>query len=291
MNQKERRGDARFRTAFEVLNVHPPIEGIALLRNLSTHGVFVEDTSARPEIGKSVQLSVRASDREDAHVLVGKVVRHLANGFALEFAHGEPEVHQLLGADPVAEAPLESPRSRVPGQPEKRASSSTYRDIAVDCCVNAQWISGRICIPAARPLLDQLNQGEAFARVLDAVVPSHAVAMDFFALRTDALDLVIPLDSADAVAEQRVRRIAERPVKCLLPYAVIEGTIGVIDNIRVSDHLLRCNAFIAVRDCQIKLAKGVSAPRDVSRVAMALVNVRRVIGISDLAPANHAGAD
>jgi hypothetical protein len=284
---EERRRDARFQTAFEVLNVHPPLEGIALLRDLSSHGACIENTSARPELGRAVQLRVRVADREEPQTLIGNVVRHIDNGFAVEFDHSEPELRQQLGIALAAAPSPENPRPRSTEPPvEKRAGLSRFREIAVHCCVNTQWVSGRICAPPTRALLDQLNQGEAFARVRDAVVSNHSDAMGFLALRTDLIDLVLPVDDADAVAEQRVGRIAERPVKCLLPYAVVEGTIGVIGKIRVSDHLMRCNAFIAVRDCQIRLASGLTAPRDVSQVAMVLVNVRRVIGISDLAAAS-----
>ena len=284
MSQQERRRDFRIRTAFEVPNAYPPLEGIALLSDLSERGACVEDTTARPGIGKTVQLSVRVSDREEPEVLVGKVVRHVENGFAVDFEKPEPLLARLIGEELAAETPLEMPRPQTrEKQAVKRAGLSPFREIAVHCCANTQWISGRICAPPTRPLLDHLNQGEAFVRVIDAVASDHLEAMAFLALRTDALDLVIPLDSADAVGEQRVGRIAERSVKCLFPYAVIEGTIGVIGKIRVSDHLLRCNAFIAVRNCRIHLAKGLSAPRDLSHITMALVNVRRVIGISDLA--------
>jgi PilZ domain. len=281
---QERRRNLRIRTAFEVLNAYPPLEGVALLSDLSARGACVEDTSARPEIGKTVQLSVRVSEREEPQLLVGKVVRHVENGFAVEFEKPEPLPDRLIGAELAAETPLEMPRPQTREQQVvKRAGLSPFREIAVQGCANTQWISGRICAPPTRSLLDHLNQGEAFVRVIDAVASHHPEAMAFIALRTDALDLIIPLDSAGAVTEQRVGRIGERPVKCLLPYAVIEGTIGVIGKIRVSDHLLRCNAFIAVRDCRIRLAKDLSAPRDLSHIAMALVNVRRVIGISDLA--------
>jgi hypothetical protein len=266
------------------LNAYPPLEGIALLRDLSAHGACVEDTSARPEIGKTVRLSVRVSDRQEHWVLVATVVRHFENGFAVEFDKPEVQVGGLVGEEPAIETALESARLGTREQPPvKRAGLSPFREVAVHCCANAQWISGRICTPPTRPLLDHLNQGEAFVRVVDAVIFQRPAPMAFFALRTDALDMVLPLDSTDAMTEQRVGRIADRPVQCLLPYAAIEGMIGVIGKIRISDHLLRCNAFLAVRDCRIQLAGGPSAPRDLSHVAMALVNVRRVIGISDLA--------
>jgi hypothetical protein len=95
---------------------------------------------------------------------------------------------------------------------------------------------------------------------------------------------VIPADGQHAIdAERRVGSFAERRVQCLLPYAILEGTLDVLDKIRISDHLMRCSAFIAVRDCQVRLARSQRAPRDLSRVAIALVNLRRVFGVSDLA--------
>jgi hypothetical protein len=291
LSQVERRRDSRLRTAFEVLNAHPPLEGIALVHDLSTHGACITGTSARPEIGKTVQLSVRVSEGEPSCIIIGKVVRHIENGFAVEFDKPEMQLGPI-GEVLAAEAPRENPRSTGQEPAVKRAGLSPFREIAVHCCANRQWISGRVCMPPTRPLLDHLNQGEAFVRLVDAVVSHHHTeAMAFFALRTDAVDLVVPLETVDVVSERRVGRIAERPVKCLLPYAVLEGTIGVIGKIRVSDHLLRCNTFIAVRDCQICLAHGESAPRDASHVPVALVNVRRVVGISDLGASTPPAGD
>jgi PilZ domain len=281
MSEQERPYDARIRTAFEVLNAYPPLEGIALLRDLSAHGACVE-TSARPEIGKVVRLSLRVSDGAEPWVLLGQVIRHVEGGFTVAFAKPAPELARLTAEEPAAETLFENSRPQSSGLGGKRAGLSPFREIAVDCCANGKWISGRICAPLMRSLLDHLNQGEAFVRVVDAVISNHAEAMAFVALRTDALDLILPRDRADSVPEQRLGRIAERPVRCLLPYAIVEGTIGVIGKIRISDHLQRCNAFLAIRGCQIRLAKDSSAPCDLSQVAMALVNVRRVMGISDL---------
>ena len=284
MSASERRRDARLRTAFEVVNAFPPLEGIALLCDVSAQGARLEGTPARPALGQTVQLSVRVSDREPPWVILGKVVRLAETGFAVAFDKPPPQLERLIGDELPPELPLENARPDTRRGPvAKRAGVSPYREVAVDCCASTQWITGRICTLPTRPLLDHVNLGEPFVRVVDAVAPHQPDPMAFLALRSDALDLILPLDGKDAITEQRVGRIVDRPIKCLLPYAVLEGTIGVIDKIRVSDHLMRCNAFIAVRDCQIRLAKGQRPPRDISRVAIALVNVRRVIGIFDLA--------
>jgi hypothetical protein len=201
------------------------------------------------------------------------------------FEKPSPQLANLIQGEPQPELILERTHSAAPARAAvKRVGVSAYREVLVDCCANTQWISGRICTLPARPLLDHLNQGDPFLRMVDVVAPQHPEPMAFVALRSDAVDLIVPAEGQNAIeAEQRGGKITERSIRCLLPYAVLEGTLGVLDKIRVSDHLMRCDMFISVRACRVRLAKGLHATRDLSRVEFALVNLRRVIGVSDLA--------
>jgi hypothetical protein len=283
----ERRRDVRIKTAFEVVDAIPAIEGIATLSDISAGGACLQGTSARPAVGRTVQLTIPMSDRRPPLLLVGTVVRHAETGFAVTFDKPSPQLAELMWDEPPPEWVLETAQSAGPARGMvKRVGISAYREIPVECCTHIQWISGRICTLPTRSLLDHLNMGDPFLRMVDVVTPQYPEPMAFMALRTDAVDLILPAEGQNAIdTEQRGAKITERSIRCLLPYGVLEGTIGVLDKIRVSDHLMRCGTFMLIRACQFRLAKGLRAPRDLARVGFALVNVRRVIGISDLAAA------
>jgi len=204
VGEGERRRDMRIKTAFEIVNAIPPLEGVAYLSDASAGSAHLEESSAQPPLGESVQLTVRLPDGPAPLVLVGKVMRHTPSGFGVAFDKPCARLGRLVDAESA--------------------------------------------------------DGPPFERALSPADGQHAID-----------------------AERRVGSFAERRVQCLLPYAILEGTLDVLDKIRISDHLMRCSAFIAVRDCQVRLARSQRAPRDLSRVAIALVNLRRVFGVSDLA--------
>jgi hypothetical protein len=288
MDAAERRREPRIRVAFQVLRSMPPLEGVAFLMDVSAAGARLEGTRARPPQGDGIQLTMRLPGRAAPLELTGAVTRHSGDGFCVEFGKPCAELAALvdeeLPAAPEAQAPA-APARQAPAAPARPARGvSPYQEVAVDCCAATQWISGRVCMPPRRTLLDQLNQGEPFVRVVDALTPHGPDPVPFVALRADALDLVLPALGQEAIdSEGRVGNFARRPVRVLMPYAVIEGSLDVLERIRVSDHLLRCGDFVALRDCRMRLARNQQAPRDLSAVAILLVNLRRVLGVSDLA--------
>lgn len=281
----DRRRDPRIRVVFQVLSVHPPLEGVALLTDASARGACLGETPARPQSGQAVHLTVRLPGRRLPLDLVGTVVRPTGDGFAVEFEKPVPEFVNLVAEEPIAVVgpAVASPEAAAAPAP-KRAGLVPFQQLAVEWCASNQWISGQVCLPLRRTLLDHLNQGESFLRVIDVITPHDPAPMAFIAVRSDAIDLVVPAEGQQGIdPPQRVGSFVRRGVRVLLPYADIEGSLDVLERIRVSDHLMRCGNFVALHDARVRLARGQRAPRDLSRVPILIVNARRVLGVSDLA--------
>lgn len=277
----DRRSGERIRVAFQVLRAMPPIEGVAYLRDVSATGTRLAGTAARPKLGLGVRLLVRLPDRPQPVELEGSVVRHADDGFAVSFSKPALELAGLFSAEPLAARAQEA----APAPAARRAAAAPFQEIAVEASIaGAQWISGRLCLPMRRTLLDSLNQGEPFVRAVDVTTPHAPEPQPFVALRADALDLIVPLEGQDGIdPPQRVGSFVGREVRALLPYAVVEGTLEVRDKIRVSDHLMRCGSFLMLEHARVQLARGQRGPRDLSSLPTLIVNTHRVLGISDLA--------
>jgi len=97
----EKRRHERFVTA---LNAHYSAgseDGIGVLSNISNSGALIEGSSLRPTVGTVVRIYV-FTESEDPIApaspceLVGRVIRHSASGFAIEYDETDPEVSQLI---------------------------------------------------------------------------------------------------------------------------------------------------------------------------------------------------
>lgn len=92
MHEKSgRRRDARIRTQFETLSD----SGTAVLLDISYSGALLGETSALPDVGTVITLYVFLQP-VDPIELVGAVVRHTENGFAIEYKDVSPAVRRLV---------------------------------------------------------------------------------------------------------------------------------------------------------------------------------------------------
>lgn len=94
-NRDNRRHSARFVTAFETLYCSGQLEGAGVLTDISYQGARLEDTSIRPLLGDHVRLYVFVRP-VDPFELVGSVVRHTNDGFAIEFEKLDPDTQSLV---------------------------------------------------------------------------------------------------------------------------------------------------------------------------------------------------
>jgi len=91
----ERRKSPRYKARFDALLSSGSLEGAGVLAEISYASVRLEETSIRPEIGTRVQLYVFVRPVQPFE-LVGQVVRHTKNGFALTLDPPSLEVCRLV---------------------------------------------------------------------------------------------------------------------------------------------------------------------------------------------------
>ncbi len=85
------RRNSRVRTQFETLSS----SGTGILQDISYSGAQIGEISKPPEIGSDITLYVFLQPINPIE-LVGTVVRHTENGFAIEYKDVNPEVRRLV---------------------------------------------------------------------------------------------------------------------------------------------------------------------------------------------------
>ena len=94
-NRSQRRRNARVKTTFETLVSSGRQEGAGVLVDISYRGALLEDSSILPDLAAHVRLYVFIRP-VDPFELVGNVIRHTSNGFAVEFEKLDPETQSLV---------------------------------------------------------------------------------------------------------------------------------------------------------------------------------------------------
>ena len=90
-----RRRDGRITTQFESLYSAGRAEGTGMLADISYSGAMIEGASLKPEIGKPLRIYVFVQPVAPFE-LVGTVVRHTENGFAIEYPTLDEEVRRFV---------------------------------------------------------------------------------------------------------------------------------------------------------------------------------------------------
>lgn len=90
-----RRREARVKTAFETLYSAERVEGAGVLSDISYQGALLNEASGKPAVGAHVRLYVFVRPVAPFE-LVGSVVRHTTNGFAIQFEKLDAETKSLV---------------------------------------------------------------------------------------------------------------------------------------------------------------------------------------------------
>jgi hypothetical protein len=100
---QNKRRSARIKTRFETLHS----SGVGILTDISYSGAMLEKSEVKPEIGSEVRLFVFLQP-VDPLQLVGRVVRHTDEGFAIDFKDLDPDVRRFVDdAAAIVTAPRE----------------------------------------------------------------------------------------------------------------------------------------------------------------------------------------
>jgi hypothetical protein len=86
-----RRRDGRIKTRFETLST----TGVSVLTDISYSGAMLEKAEVLPEVGCDVRLFVFLQPIDPLE-LVGQVVRHTPEGFAVEFKDLDPDTRRFI---------------------------------------------------------------------------------------------------------------------------------------------------------------------------------------------------
>ncbi len=84
MDDTDRRRGERVQTRFESLYSAGRSEGTGILSDISYSGALINSASLLPEVGKLLRIYVFVQP-VDPFEMVGTVVRHTENGFAIEY--------------------------------------------------------------------------------------------------------------------------------------------------------------------------------------------------------------
>ena len=90
-----RRRAGRVPTQFESLYSAGRSEGTGVLTDISFTGAMIEGASLKPEIGKALRIYVFVQPVSPFEI-VGTVVRHSEQGFAIEYPSLSDEVRRLV---------------------------------------------------------------------------------------------------------------------------------------------------------------------------------------------------
>ena len=91
----DKRKDPRFKTRFDSLYSLGHEEGSGVLADISYSGARLDDSSQKPEAGTKVRLYVFVQPVQPFE-LVGHVVRHAEDGFAIEVDVCDAEIQHLV---------------------------------------------------------------------------------------------------------------------------------------------------------------------------------------------------
>lgn len=153
-------------------------------------------------------------------------------------------------------------------------SQPDHRLLAVRLLTSAGFIDGTLRVLRRAFLADLWDHAPDFVPLTDVQLPGLPERVPFFAVRRqDVVVLIPPAD--DALISQSRGHEVDHAMSALLPDRfVVGGTVGVLHDVRLSDHL-RKPVTIVVRDATL-LGPGVN-----ERHAVLLLNPGRVVGITE----------
>lgn len=155
---------------------------------------------------------------------------------------------------------------------------------AVRCRIftSAGWIEGALHVPVRVQLIEFLNHSGRIYRLTDVALPGITNRERFFALERSAAIAVVP-DDAEELLGARVlgEQQAHRVVWLMASGTVFDGTIDILQGVRVSDHLIHNDDFVVLRDVTIFVRRASSTSVEPGIRAVAL-QPNSAVGCSEI---------
>lgn len=143
------------------------------------------------------------------------------------------------------------------------------------------WLNGTLHVPRHLGLSDFLALGSQPLKLTEAQVPNEPDRLAFVALRRDALVLVSPGLAEEGEGADASGYTTDLAVACLLPMGILRGTLRVIYNLRLSDHLQQTGHLLTLHRCLFAPYGGTANSPGARGIHSAIVNLNHALGISE----------
>jgi hypothetical protein len=165
-------------------------------------------------------------------------------------------------------------------EPKLVAARPRLRKVPVDLLTDLGWLNGTFHVPSHLALSEFLALGSHALKLTGATVPDEAERLAFVALRRDAVVLVAPALAEEADAEAS-GYTTDLQVACLLPKGMLRGSLRVMYNLRLSDHLQQAGHLVTLNRCLLAPYGGTANSPGARGLHTAIVNLNHALGISE----------
>ena len=155
------------------------------------------------------------------------------------------------------------------------------RKVPVDALTVLGWLNGTLHVPSHLALSEFLALGSQPLKLTQAQVPNEPDRLAFVALRRDAVMLVAPALADEGAGAEASSYTTDLEVACLLPIGILRGTLRVLYNLRLSDHLHQTGHLLSLRRCLLAPYGGTANSPGARGLHAAIVNLNHALGISE----------
>jgi hypothetical protein len=179
-------------------------------------------------------------------------------------------------ADPGAESPTP------PSEPARQAQAwPELRKVPVELLCPVGWLSGMFHVPVHQTLVEFLSLTQQQVKLTRVRVPNEPGQRAFVALRRAAIILVAPSLDEGVEARPDPGYTANREVACLLPSGILRGSLAVLLNLRLSDHLQQQGQLLTLRRCLLTPYGQTALSPDARSLSTVIVHLDQILGISE----------
>jgi hypothetical protein len=155
------------------------------------------------------------------------------------------------------------------------------RRVPVDALTSLGWLNGTLHVPSHLALSEFLALGSHPLKLTEAQVPNEPDRLAFVALRRDAVMLVAPGLAEEGAGAEATAYTTDLHVACLLPMGMLRGTLRVIYNLRLSDHLQQSGHLLTLHRCLLAPYGGTANSPGARGLHAVIVNLNHALGISE----------
>lgn len=153
---------------------------------------------------------------------------------------------------------------------------------SVNLLTDLGWCAATLHIPTRQSLVDFLAPGNHIVKLTRVRIPNESERLPFIAVRRDAIVVVEPTQSDELVdTAGSGGRTSSHRVGCILPGGILQGTLEVLVNVRLSDFLRQQPGLAVLHDCAFAPYGLPPDSTQARKLKVAVVNLSRVTGVAE----------